>query len=333
MAAKISSFDDEITMITLQVEEFDLFARQDKGKYRVDDVSDFRVALRISAEELQAYKDFVDDHKLAQSIGTAVHEDEAVIAALTSEDLRVYQDRRVALRLSEEDVDPQEPRQASESDPSFLNEWLSCMADTVVANASIATSDEEEDQAGPSTTFTERQADLLAKLSEGFTCNVCHERRSCTAMVRLLCDHRYCIDCTKALFVRATHDETLFPPRCCKKPLDAGLVKKYMTPEELAAYDSASEEFVTVNRVYCSNRQCGKFLPPALMNAATGAATCRACDTHTCCICKSEYHEGSDCPDDPALRETRELALANGWQTCPGCNGLVQLRTGCNHMT
>jgi hypothetical protein len=332
MAAQILCFDDEIAVLAMQMEEHDLLAEQDKGKYRLDDPPDFQLALRIFHKELHAYKCYLEDHNLARSISSAVHEDEALIAALTSEDLTAHEDRQLALQLSADLSSAGRPHTA-ESDLSLLNEWTSCLAETVAANSLIENFEDNDQHAGPSMTFAERQGDLLAKLSEEFTCTVCYERRQRAAMVRLACEHRYCIDCAKALFVRATHDETLFPPRCCKKPINPELIRGHMTTDERKAFDSASVEFVTIDRVYCSNRQCGKFIPPALMDVGTKAATCRICDTRTCCICKGAYHEGSNCPEDPALHEMRKLALENGWQTCPGCNMLVQLRTGCNHMT
>lgn len=332
MESHLLSFDEEIAALSIQLEEYDLFAKQDKGKYRLDQPPDFTVALRIALEELQVYKCYLEDHRLAQSICSAVHEDEAIIAALISDDLHAHEDRQLALQLSAES-DPGAGSHPAESDFSPVSEWTSRIAETIAANTSIATLQHDEDQAGPSMTFAERQGNLLAKLAERFVCSVCHERRQCAAGIQLECEHRYCIDCAKALFVRATHDETLFPPRCCKKPIDTELVKRHMTAEEREAFDSASIEFVTIDRVYCSNRQCGKFLPPSLIDSGTRAAACKICGTRTCCICNNEYHKTSDCPEDLDLRKTRELALANGWQTCPGCNVLVQLRTGCNHMT
>ncbi|EME42772.1 hypothetical protein DOTSEDRAFT_176057 [Dothistroma septosporum NZE10] len=327
------AFDEDIDLIAMQMEELELFTKNDKGKYCADDPPDLNLALQVYLEDLQTYKRYLDDHKLAQSIGIAVHQDEAMIAALTSEDLTAHEDRQMALRLNEDDANIQDPSQTSGIHQSLLDEWLSCATETITANSIVADSEDEDDQAGPSMTFAERQDDLMVKLSEGFTCSVCHERHRHAAILKLQCNHRYCITCAKELFVRATRDETLFPPRCCKKPIDPELVRGHLSSKERGDYDMASVEFATVNRTYCSNRQCGRFLPQALMDAASRVAVCSSCATSTCCICNNEAHEGLDCPDDPALRETRRVALENGWQTCPGCNGLVQLRSGCNHMT
>lgn len=204
---------------------------------------------------------------------------------------------------------------------------------------------DDNNQTGPPMTSTDRQGSLPTTPSEQVVvCSVCYESRPRSASIQLECEHQYCIDCAKALFVRATHDETLFPPRCCTKPINTELVKRHMTAEEREAFESASSEFVAINRVYCSNRLCGKFLRPARIDGGstttTRAAVCTVCGTRTCCICKSGFHykdkdskdSDCDCPEDPELCETRELALANRWQTCPGCNRLVQLRSGCNHI-
>lgn len=76
MAAKLCFLDDDIAMIALQVEEFKIFAKQDKGKCPAEEPPDFKVALEVSVEELQIYKHYLYDYKFAQSISAAVHEDE-----------------------------------------------------------------------------------------------------------------------------------------------------------------------------------------------------------------------------------------------------------------
>ncbi|WPB07048.1 uncharacterized protein RHO25_011708 [Cercospora beticola] len=171
MATHVVCFDDEIAVLIMQMEEYGLLAEQDKGKYLPDDPPDFTLALRIFIKELHAYKCYLEDHKLARSICSAVHEDDAIIAALTSEDLKAHEDRQLALRLSADLGSPYQPHTA-ESDPSSLSEWTSRLAETVGANSLTQTIEDDDQHAGPSRTFAERQGDLLAKLSEGFTCNM-----------------------------------------------------------------------------------------------------------------------------------------------------------------
>ncbi|KAH7350310.1 hypothetical protein BKA66DRAFT_504186 [Pyrenochaeta sp. MPI-SDFR-AT-0127] len=182
-------------------------------------------------------------------------------------------------------------------------------------------------------TYTERQADIMKKLSMEFHCVACTGRFPRAFMVTVECDHRYCADCIKTLFMQSTKDEGLYPPKCCRNPIPLAKVAKHMDVNDLATFELATIEYKTHNRTYCSNHNCGVFIVPSNIGAGTHRATCPQCGTNTCAICKNRYHNKTDCPDDPSLQQTRELARAMGWQTCFTCSRVVQLRSGCNHMT
>jgi hypothetical protein len=153
-------------------------------------------------------------------------------------------------------------------------------------------------------------------------------------MVATVCKHHCCIDCVKDLFMRSTKDESLYPPRCCKQPILPALVTKHMDLDELAIFELATLEYATRDKTYCSNHDCAKFVVPTTLESGTNRASCSKCGTETCAICKNEYHQGADCPeDDPSLEQTRELAREMGWQTCFACDRVIELRTGCNHIT
>jgi hypothetical protein len=182
-------------------------------------------------------------------------------------------------------------------------------------------------------TYSEREADIFRKMAMEFQCIACTENCARTRMVLMKCGHRYCANCAKTLFMRSIKDESLYPPKCCKQPIPLLLVAKHMDDDELATYRLASVEYATHDKVYCSNRDCNMFIVPNLIDVGQHRATCSKCKTETCSLCSFGYHHGSDCPDDPSIRQTRELARALGWQTCQACNRVVQLRSGCNHMT
>jgi hypothetical protein len=57
-------------------------------------------------------------------------------------------------------------------------------------------------------------------------------------------DHRYCIDCMKHLFLRASKEEAYYPPRCCRQPLPLALIEKHMTVREIEAFNSARRPIV-----------------------------------------------------------------------------------------
>jgi hypothetical protein len=202
-----------------------------------------------------------------------------------------------------------------------------------IAAASVIEFSDDETEAGPSMSYTERQADIMKKLSMEFTCCACTDRFPRASMVSTSCKHRYCVNCIKALFMQSTKDEGLYPPRCCKQVIPPTLVTRHMDPDELAVFELATVEYATREKTYCSNHTCAKFIVPNTIEPGTNRASCPDCGTDTCAICKNEYHHGTDCPDDPSLQQTRELARELGWQTCFACDRVVELRTGCNHMT
>ncbi|EME79959.1 uncharacterized protein MYCFIDRAFT_56529 [Pseudocercospora fijiensis CIRAD86] len=327
--------DDETIALARQLEEIGLFMQGSKGKHPIGCPPDLEVAFKSFQDELNSYKCFLEDQRLAQSIAAAVHDDSAIIAEMTAKELQCHRDRRMAFELVEGSDEYQVPVH-SELAESYHHhaedDILSTIAETVTANSVIDFSD-DEDESGPSMTFAERQAEVLKRMATQYVCSVCRDRYPSAQTIKVECEHRYCIDCAKGLFRRATKDETLFPPRCCKKNIDPLLVKRHMSAEEAQAFDAAAVEFSTVDRVYCSNRSCGRFVPPTLIDSGTRAARCEQCGIYTCAMCKNGQHLNKDCPEDPALRETRALAKEMGWQTCRRCQTLVEHRSGCNHMT
>jgi hypothetical protein len=126
------------------------------------------------------------------------------------------------------------------------------------------------------------------------------------------CSHIYCADCLKSLFLRATKDQSLFPPRCCREAIPLLLVEADMSEHELIEFESAAIEFTTTDRTYCSNIGCGKFIPPSRITA--DQAECAVCNSSTCTMCKETYHH-DDCASDPALQATLSLASKRGLAT------------------
>ncbi|KAF1361764.1 ariadne RING finger [Lizonia empirigonia] len=209
---------------------------------------------------------------------------------------------------------------------------MSTLSVTVAESAVLDFSDDES-EAGPSMTFAQRQAETMNKLSMEFQCTICTDRFPRAMMVTTKCSHRYCGDCAKSLFMRAIKDEQLYPPRCCKQPIPLNLVTRHMNAEEIYAFELASVEYSTRKRTYCSNRNCNVFIHPSEVEPDTGRVVCKECVTATCSRCNNGYHYNTACPDDEALRETQALAQAMGWKSCNNCDRMIQLRTGCNHIT
>jgi hypothetical protein len=265
--------DDELAALTLQLEEFGLASESSKGKHPVDNPPDFAVAFASFQAELEQYRIFLNDQKLAQSIGAPVHTDATSIGNITSQDIQAHDNRRCALQRSNNDPNIEAPPcHVATGVQSNGEDWITAVTGTIAAQSVVDFSDETE--VGPSMTYTERQADTIMKLSTKFVCTACTGRFPRTNLVTATCSHRYCADCAKKLFMRSTKDEELYPPRCCKQPIPLALVAKNLDAEEVAAFELASVEFTTQNRTYCSNVACGMFIAPDNVEPGSQRATC-----------------------------------------------------------
>lgn len=175
----------------------------------------------------------------------------------------------------------------------------------------------------------------LARPTHG-QCSACMERCPRFDLVELTCKregdtlcHCYCRGCLIDLFKASLTDTTLFPPRCCGQriPLFAGA--HFFSPGLIEQYEEKEAELATPNPIYCSNHFCGQFIKPHNMTA--DVATCPACDSKTCTVCKNPSHKGL-CPEDPTVQLLMDVAGEKKWQRCYNCRTMVELLVGCYHM-
>ncbi|RPB17346.1 hypothetical protein P167DRAFT_531588 [Morchella conica CCBAS932] len=150
-------------------------------------------------------------------------------------------------------------------------------------------------------------------------------------MVAPDCNHNYCRPCMNRLFVESTKSEDLYPPSCCKQAIPITWANLVLNTEEQNQFYAKSEEWKTPNRLYCSRRPCSAFIPPLRVNADYG--TCAKCLARTCAHCKGAFHRGEACPKDKATQDVLNLAQTAGWRKCFSCNMMVELGSGCNHIT
>lgn len=120
--------------------------------------------------------------------------------------------------------------------------------------------------------------------------------------------------------------------QCCQQAVPSGVLSDLLTADFRARYDSLQLELSTPNPVYCSNRSCGTFIPPAQARGPDNMQ-CSLCEVTTCRHCRNRSHNGSECVSDIQTQQVRSLALAQGWKTCPSCSNMVSRSTGCAHMT
>lgn len=161
-------------------------------------------------------------------------------------------------------------------------------------------------------------------------CISCGDEYSNESAAQAPCGHLWCAGCLGRYFGRATVDEGMFPPQCCTQPILLTDVSKWLPAELVTEFEEKQIEFTTPKRLYCANKRCSAFILPD--NIAIDRGSCKVCGRATCTICKAAGHKGI-CSRDPARRRTMALAKRENWQKCYGCKTVVELDSGCNHIS
>ncbi|RFU29222.1 hypothetical protein B7463_g7132, partial [Scytalidium lignicola] len=153
-------------------------------------------------------------------------------------------------------------------------------------------------------------------------------------MIKLVC-HNYCKLCFSRLIATAMDSETHWPAKCCLNTIPSDIILPQLDSKSRKKYEKREEEWsIPVgDRIYCSAPSCSTFIPPKQIRAALHSVKCPTCSKDTCTICRGPYHDGSDCPRDPAVVATQNLAELEGWRRCYNCNSFVEHNQGCRHMT
>lgn len=128
----------------------------------------------------------------------------------------------------------------------------------------------------------------------------------------------------------------MFPLKCCgPQPIPMTDVIPFLPDAVMEVYKQKEAEFSvpTNERVYCVNAICSTFLGSSTNYRMVNDVVCPKCMLRTCPRCKKEAHEEENCEVNAANIELKALAVRSGWQTCPGCNRLVEKNQGCNHIT
>ncbi|OJT12587.1 hypothetical protein TRAPUB_10828 [Trametes pubescens] len=172
--------------------------------------------------------------------------------------------------------------------------------------------------------------------SESATCVFClSEVDDSDMVVRVNCGHTFHMACIQDMFLKATVDESAFPPKCCKVPIQLAEVERYLAPVLVDRFRSKTIEFSTANRVYCHNRRCSVFLSAATTSPTVLLCPRTVCMSSTCGSCKQRAHPGAGCrPAGGADDAVLKIGKAAGWQRCYSCQHLIERDViGCYHMT
>jgi hypothetical protein len=272
----------------------------------------------------------VEDLKFARSIAKAIDSDAVVIKESRIEEIQSIQDRDFALSLNEDGNLPSQDVTDLPEMSRLGAEWADWGHVPRATEASTFSNESSTTVAGPSTHHPLRQKAVFEDLYQlKVECGACKESVHPRLTVRLVCSDVYCKPCLKSHCLRATKDETLFPPKCHRQPIDISIIEADFSVEELTAYRNAELEFTSDDRVYCANAGCAKFIP--MSRRTPDYASCEVCSAGTCMHCKALAHDG-DCPADEARQSFITLADKQGWKPCFGCGAMVFRYEGCDNM-
>lgn len=167
------------------------------------------------------------------------------------------------------------------------------------------------------------------------SCVCCLTSFTAQVTVTCPCSHTYCHSCLSDFFQRALADVSIFPPTCCDEPIpiENEHVQACLGETLVAEFESKREELGTPNRTYCNVPECAAWIPPQYIDPGNDLGQCPKCQAPTCTICKAAAHEGTECPEDEGTRNILDLAERERWSQCYACHRLVELNTGCYHIS
>ncbi|KAF7317254.1 RBR-type E3 ubiquitin transferase [Mycena chlorophos] len=342
MSAFLDNVDAESAALMQQLllEDIDAIQSATKGKGRATDppiVSNEECALHALAEDTRLAIQYLQDLEMARSIDHALELDQPVLAVLSTLEEGAEDDHRYAQALdSQQPLPPQSEVQMLMEDPHFAALSRDVADAPTAPDGAEVTADSDDGElqvARPSAS----SAILPVRPTPGrqrVPCIICHEQFHSRLPFSAPCGHFYCPECLGNLARACIGDESLYPLKCCRQPMPMDGVFAQLGMRLALEFRRKVAEFGTPanDRIYCPTPTCSAFLGSSA-NQPSPTIHCRACTTDVCVACKERVHPGQRCGENAALEQVKALARAEGWQTCPGCNRIIELHQGCFHMT
>lgn len=342
----IAQMDDENAALIFRLLREDgeeaILSVTGKGKRPVGTETDAQVAFNLYLEEIEKAQRFASDRRMTRSIQQAIRMDGHSISLSQVEEQIAEHDHGMSVAISNGNTTSPSPEAiftgqvGTADDDELIEKLLYIYVDGINDFESDDNSEDSDDidesydatdQPESSTWAASRN---MKKTRQKRLCVACGDRKHFAQLARAPCGDEYCRECFSRLFRDAMVDESLFPPRCCRQPIPLERNRLFLSTDLVQQFRKKAVEFSTPNRTYCHHPKCAVFIPSK--DSTSSTASCDECGRRTCTTCKSASHVG-DCPNDEPLQEVIQLAREHSWQRCQNCWGMVELDTGCNHMT
>ncbi|KAF3112548.1 hypothetical protein TWF594_009892 [Orbilia oligospora] len=299
--------DDLLIALALQLEELDIEVDNRKGKEKAGKMADRHAALQDYKDILLSMSQFHADQRMAKSIADAVLQDSATIAEFQALEAIAVRDREQALRMANTmDATPQTaPRSTAAATSSRSRALVMRGGDDYTSNYDLESMTGSTEYGDQTTLNSEYDDDDELESNAGTTSTY---RRP------------------------AMKDESLYPLKCCKVEIPGNVIARILSAAEYEKYQEAAVEYSSSDRMYCPNKKCLQFIPPESINKAGNFAFCKHCSTVACTKCKEKWHTGT-CRVDHELQAVINTAGQQGWKQCFKCKRMVELKSGCHHIT
>ena len=167
-------------------------------------------------------------------------------------------------------------------------------------------------------------------------CTSCFDDIPNKNAVSLSCRHSYCRGCFSQLIATTIKAESTFPPNCCLQEIPRKTMITHLAREDMTRFDEKALEYAVAvaNRYYCASPECAKWIDVRRARGSDNSLECPHCGYSLCTMCRGAAHgTKQDCPGDFGLDATLKQAERAGWQRCYNCRAVVELNTGCRHIT
>jgi hypothetical protein len=163
-------------------------------------------------------------------------------------------------------------------------------------------------------------------------CVCCREYSLPDERIKVQCSHIFCRGCLVDLVEISLRDESLFPPRCCTKPIQVSDAEDLIGSDLVRHYEERMVEFQDPDKTYCSDPTCSKYIPPQSAKDPSSTVCKCECGKRTCRKCKQKSHGNFKSCVRHFDKMLEQMARNKGWKQCPGCSTLVELDRGCYHI-